>query len=89
MVFRAGTHNLLVRGANREDPDHTAVLKQSDLGLRCLSKPFWQATSVENFRTFTVYRKNKWSKLLCVMPNLGVQVSSTRVVNLGTTTKVC
>ena len=27
--------------------------KQSDLGLHCLSKPFWQATSVGNFRTST------------------------------------
>ena len=29
--------------------------KQSDLGLPCLSKPFWQATSVRNFRTFSVH----------------------------------
>ena len=28
--------------------------KQSDLGLSCLFKPFWQATSVQNFRSFTV-----------------------------------
>ena len=28
--------------------------KQSDLGLRCLSRPFGQATSVRNLRTFTV-----------------------------------
>ena len=26
--------------------------KQSDLGLPCLFRPFWQATSVRNFRTF-------------------------------------
>ena len=26
--------------------------KQSDLGQFCLSMPFWQATSVGNFRTF-------------------------------------
>ena len=26
--------------------------KQSDLGLHCLSRPFWQATSVRNFWTF-------------------------------------
>ena len=25
--------------------------KQSDIGLLCLSRPFWQATSIENFRT--------------------------------------
>ena len=30
-----------VRIANREDPD-----KQSELGLHCLSRLFWQATSV-------------------------------------------
>ena len=28
--------------------------KQSDLSLPCLSRPFWQATRVGNFRTFTV-----------------------------------
>ena len=31
-VFRAGIHNMLVRIANRGDPD------QSDLGLRCINK---------------------------------------------------
>ena len=41
-----------VRIANREDPDQTK--KQSDLGLRCLSCPWWQATIVQNFRTSTV-----------------------------------
>ena len=41
---------MLVRITNREDPDQTA---SSDLGLPCLSRPFWQATSVRNFRTFT------------------------------------
>ena len=30
--------------------------KQSDLGLHCLSRPFWQAASVLNFRTFTVLK---------------------------------
>ena len=28
--------------------------KQSDLGLGCLSMPFWQTTSVCNFRTSSV-----------------------------------
>ena len=28
--------------------------KQSDLGMLCLSRPFKQATSVRNFRAFTV-----------------------------------
>ena len=27
---------------------------QNDLGLSCLSRPFWQATSVQNFRTNTL-----------------------------------
>ena len=41
---------------NMEDPDKTAFSqKESDLGLPCLSWPFWQATSVRNFRTFTVH----------------------------------
>ena len=34
--------------SNREDPDQTASLKQSDLGMRCLPIPFWQATGVRN-----------------------------------------
>ena len=49
-LFRAGIYKMLVRIANREDPDQTA----SDLGLHCLSMLFWQATSVQSFRTFTV-----------------------------------
>ena len=49
MVIRAGIHKLLVRIANREDPDQTVssvqtqirmLQKQSDLGLRSLSRPF-------------------------------------------------
>ena len=36
---------MLVLIANREDPD---------LVLHCLSMPFWQATSVQNFSTFTI-----------------------------------
>ena len=40
--------------ANREDPGQTASKKQSDLGLYCLSRPFWQTTSVRNFRTFSI-----------------------------------
>ena len=50
MVNRARTHKLLVRIANRE------YQKQSDLGLLCLSRPFWQATNVRKFRTFTVFQ---------------------------------
>ena len=41
---------MLVRIANGSDPEQ----KQSDLGVHCLSSPFWQATSVRNIRTFNV-----------------------------------
>ena len=43
LVFRAGIHKILVRIANGED-----------LGLCCLSRSFWQATSVRNLRTFMI-----------------------------------
>ena len=48
LIIRAGICKMLVRIANREDPDQTASSeeKQSDLGLSCLSRPFWQTTSV-------------------------------------------
>ena len=47
---------MLVRIASKEDPDQTASLeavlqKQSDLDLHCLSRLFWQATIVRNFKT--------------------------------------
>ena len=41
---------MLIKIANMKDPDQ----KQSDLGLCCLSRPFGQATNVQNFR-FTVF----------------------------------
>ena len=43
LVLRAESLKMLVRIANREDPDRTAssVFKQSDLGLHCLPRPFW------------------------------------------------
>ena len=49
---RAEIHKMLFRTANRVDPDQTA-----DLCLPCLfcKRPFWQATSVRNFRIFTVF----------------------------------
>ena len=56
MFIRARIHKMIVRIANREDPDQTA-----DLGLHCSSRPFWQTTSVQNFRTFTVCAFNKLS----------------------------
>ena len=56
LVFRAEIHTVLVRIPNREDPDQTA--SSTDLGLPCLSRPFWQATSVQIFRTYTKYKSN-------------------------------
>ena len=56
LVFRAGIHKFLVRIANREDLDQTASTEAVRPGLPCLPKSFWQATSVQNFRTFTVIR---------------------------------
>ena len=53
--FRAGIHKMLVRIANREDPDQTASAEAVCLGLRCLRMPFRQATDVLNFRTVTVF----------------------------------
>ena len=50
LVIRAGTHKMLFRLATMEDP------KMSDLGLCCLYKPFLQATSVRNFKIFTIPR---------------------------------
>ena len=43
-LLRTGIHQILVRIANREDPDQIA---SSDQGLRYLSRPFWQATRVK------------------------------------------
>ena len=39
---------------NRKTLIRLLLQKQSDLGLHCLFRPFWQATSVLKFRTFTV-----------------------------------
>ena len=47
-IFRARIHKMYVRIPNREDPE------QTDLNAPCLSTPLWQATSVQNFKTFTV-----------------------------------
>ena len=37
LVYRAGTHKMRLRTANREDPD---------LALHVLSRPFWRASSI-------------------------------------------
>ena len=63
MVINAGIHTMNVRIANQEDPDQTASIKQSDLGLPCLSRPFCQITSVRNFRTCTVNR----NEVICMI----------------------
>ena len=49
---------MLVRIANREDPDLTASY---DLGPHCLSWPFWQAASVKILERLghLSYHKNK------------------------------
>ena len=44
LLIRAGIHKMLVRIANREDPDQTAASEA--VGLYCLFRPFWQAISV-------------------------------------------
>ena len=44
---------MVVSIANREDPDWTA--SSADLGLRCLTRFYWQSTSVRNFRTLTIF----------------------------------
>ena len=54
--FRAGIHKMLVRIANREDPDQTASEEAVCSGSALFSRPFWQATSVQNFRTFSIIR---------------------------------
>ena len=50
LVIKAGICKMLVRIANREDPDQTA---SSDLGLLFLFRPFKQKIIVRNFSTFT------------------------------------
>ena len=53
LVFRAGSHKMPVRIANRVDLDQAASIFRSSLiwVLRCLSMPFWQASKCRNFRT--------------------------------------
>ena len=62
LVIRVGTHKMLLRRANREDPD---------LGLPCLSRPFYQAIGFQNFRRFTILTnvamENKKNYNMCYM----------------------
>ena len=46
---------MLLRIANREDTDQTQ--KQSGLAW---SRPFCKATSLQNFKTFTIFFKNSF-----------------------------
>ena len=64
MVFRAGIHKMLVRIANREEPDQNASLK-ADLGLPCRSRPFGQALVFKIFEHLTYT-----NKLLPTYPSL-------------------
>ena len=45
---------MFVRMANRQDLIKLCLQKQFDLVLHCLPRPFMQAASVRNFRTFTM-----------------------------------
>ena len=63
VFFRAELNIMLIRIGNREDPNQ----KQSYLGLPCLSRPFWQATSVRKFRSITIMFKS--GKLNCAKKN--------------------
>ena len=58
LVIKAKIQNILARIANREDPDQTA-------SLDCLFRSFWQAASVQDFRTFTVQSMEKNDKKIC------------------------
>ena len=77
LVIRVAIYKMLARLANREDPDQTA--SSEILGLSCLSRPFWQATAFQNFRTFTVMfhcmafqsKPNKLLRCRCWGPVLG------------------
>ena len=58
LVIKAGIHKMLVRIANREDPDQTASSELSSSLIWactvCLGL-FFKATSVRNLRTFSVF----------------------------------
>ena len=45
MVGYQESSGLMLRKANREDPDQD---------LHCLSRLFWQLAFVQNFKTFTI-----------------------------------
>ena len=53
LVIKAGNSKMLARIANGEDPDQTASKEAVGSGSALL-RPFWQATSVQKFTTYTV-----------------------------------
>ena len=55
LAIRAWIHKIFVRIANMEDPNLTASE---------MSRSFWQATSVQNFRTFTVSEEERLTKII-------------------------
>ena len=52
LVFSAVIDKMLIRITGKT-LIRVLLQKQSDLGLHCLSMPFWNATTVRDFRTFT------------------------------------
>ena len=53
VVIRTGNQNSKQEGLllKKQSFPFAILLQQSDLGWRCLSRMFWQAKSVLNFRT--------------------------------------
>ena len=49
LVIRAGIHKILEIMQTGMTLIRLLLQKQSDLGLCYLSRPFWQATTVQNF----------------------------------------
>ena len=55
--YQGWNSQMLVNIENREEPEGL-LQKQSYLGLPCLSRFLWQATTVQNFRKFTIILKD-------------------------------
>ena len=56
LVIRARTHKMLVKKQTGKILISLLLQKQPDLGLPCLSRLLWQATTVQNFRASTVVK---------------------------------
>ena len=59
-----GIHIVLLRIQAGKILIRLLLQKQSDLGLHCSSRPVWQVTGVQNFRTSTV-RESSGSVVEC------------------------